>query len=219
VTTAESAPLIAPTTRWWLGWLLAPATILVIVVGAVLLLMTPLWMHSSIPAAGGGLPGYTGPEALDLSDRTVGQLIFGPGTFEGFTADEVAHLRDARLVLYLFLVPAAFSLVLVVSTLLRRGADPRAWRAVAQGGKILVVGAVVLGVIGALAFGAAFTLFHQIFFPGGNWTFPPDSTLIRLYPYAFWQLTAAALGVLCVAAGTAVWFYARRRAARLEARP
>jgi hypothetical protein len=211
--------LTAPTTRWWPGWLLPPATILVILVGAVLLLMTPLWMHFSIPAAGGGLPGYTGPEALDVSDRTVGQLLFGPGTFEGFTADEAAHLLDARMLLYVFLVAAGASLVLLVASLLRRRTDPRVWRAVARGGKVLVVGVVVLGVIGALAFGAAFTLFHQIFFPGGNWAFPPDSMLIRLYPYAFWQMTSVALGVLCLIGGGLAWFIGRRNAKRLEARP
>ena len=73
----------------------------------------------------------------------------------------------------------------------------------------------MIGVIGYFAFDTLFTLFHEVFFPQGNWEFPVDSNMIRLYPYAFWQLTAVALGVLCVIGGGAAWFVARRRAARL----
>jgi hypothetical protein len=39
--------------------------------------------------------------------------------------------------------------------------------------------------------------------------------MIRLFPYAFWQLTAAALGMLSVIGGGLVWWLARRRAASL----
>ena len=229
VTTAEeAAPALAAvrsrTSPWWIGWLVPPATILVILVGAVLLLMTPLWMHPALAAVGNGEA-----TTLDVSDRTVAELLLGPGTFQIvtgknfgpmiFAPDEAAHLRDARLVLYLFLVPAAISLVFLMATVMRRGRDARVWRGIARGGKALVVATIVLGIVGVLAFGAAFTLFHQIFFPGGNWEFPPDSALIRLYPYAFWQLTSVALGVLCIAGGSVAWLVGRRRAAKLAARP
>jgi uncharacterized membrane protein len=65
------------------------------------------------------------------------------------------------------------------------------------------------------AFEAAFTLFHEIVFPGGNWAFSADSLLIRLYPEQFWELTAAALGILASLGALVVWLVARRRAAAL----
>jgi hypothetical protein len=59
-------------------------------------------------------------------------------------------------------------------------------------------------------------MFHRILFPGGNFSFPADSLLIQLYPYAFWQLSAGALGVLGIVGGLVVWWLARRRARSLE---
>lgn len=219
---------VARPARDWLSWLLAPATALVVIVVGVLLLTTPLWMHFAIPAAGGGLPGYPIEASLVASDRTVRQLL-GQGDFLIsvecpstqtcppqellFTVAEAAHLRDARAVLYVFVALAVASLVFVLAALVHRPQDARRWRAVARGGAGLAVGAVVVGVVGFLAFDAALELFHRVFFPGGNWEFPADSNMIRLYPYAFWQLTATALGVLCVIGGGLVWWLARRRAA------
>lgn len=174
--------------------------------------MTPLWMHVAMTAVGSPFP-------FHISDRTVAELLFGPGTFAPFSADEAAHLRDARVVLYAFLGLAVLSVAFLALAARRSRHEVRFWQALRRGGAALVVGTVVLGVIGFFAFDIGFELFHRIFFPGGNWSFDPDSNLIRLYPYAFWQLTAGALGVLCVAAGAAIWLYARKRATRLEARP
>ena len=217
----------------WLSWLLPPATMLVIVVAAVLVLTTPPWMHRAIPAADGGLPGGSTEQVLMASDQTVNELLFGPGTFQIqppcppgafcglaslYKPDEIAHLRDARAVLYLFVSLAAAAAVLIGAALVRAPRDPRRWRAIARGGAGLAVGVVVLGAFAIVAFDTAFELFHRIFFPGGNWAFPADSNMIRLYPYAFWQLTAVALGGLCIILGGATWWIGRHRAASLEAR-
>lgn len=218
---------VAGRSRDWLSWLLPPATALVVVVLGVLLLTTTVWMHFAIPAGGGGLPGYPLEASLVASDRTVRQLL-GQGDFlisvecPGtqtcppqevlYTDAEAAHLRDARTVLYVFIGLAVAALVLVIAALVHRPHDARRWRAVARGGAGLAIGSVVVGVVGFVAFDPLFELFHRVFFPGGNWEFPADSNMIRLYPFAFWQLTAAALGVLCVIGGGLVWSLARRRA-------
>ncbi len=208
-----------------LSWVLPFATALVIVVVAVLALTTPPWMHFALGASGLGL----GPNSLRVSDQTVNQLVFGPGDFENisscfstcvgnslvYTYSEAAHLRDARSLLWIGIVLAVLSAGLIAAALIHRPKDARRWRAVARGGAGLAVGAVVVGVVGYFAFDTLFVLFHEVFFPGGNWEFPPDSNMIRLYPYPFWELTALALGVLCVVGGGAVWFVARRRARAL----
>ena len=208
--------------RGWLGWLLPPATALVVIVVAVLVLTTPLWMHGALRQSGSTQAFATPEQAFSFSDPTVNQLLFGGDFYidlgDGYTfytADEAAHLRDARAVLYLFVALALAALVLIVAALVHRPTDARRWRAVVRGAAGLAVGTVVVGIVGFLVFDAAFELFHRVFFPGGNWEFPADSNMIKLYPYAFWQLTAAALGVLCVVGGGGVWWFARRRASRL----
>lgn len=179
----------------------------------LLLLMTPIWTHFAMSASAGTQA--IQPLAFRLSDRTVAELLLGPGTFSDFTADEAGHMRDVRLVLYVFLALAVGSAGLLAWSVRRHSSDPRIWRSISRGGAALAVTLVAVGTFAALAFGIAFELFHRILFPGGNWTFPADSLLIRLYPYGFWQFSAAAFGVLGIVGGLIVWFVARRRARAL----
>lgn len=216
-----------------LGYLMPPATMLTILALSLLMLLTPLWTHWAVGASGGSLRYGTPDQVLAVSDQTVTELLAGPGTFQivrpcddlsscafssVYTLDEIAHLRDVRLVLWAFVGLALASVILVGAALIRHPRDAARWRAITRGGGVLTVLIVVLGVVGALAFEPAFELFHRLLFPGGNWAFPADSNLIRLYPYAFWQLSAAAFGLLGGLGGAIVWFLGRRRAASLGAR-
>jgi integral membrane protein (TIGR01906 family) len=195
---------------------------------ALLLLLMPVFMHPALDAAGAPVQlGLSAFQAHALSDRTVAELLLGPGTFtfagpDGtpfYDGSEAGHLRDVRLVLYGFLVLAALSLGGVVLAAIRGRSDPQVWMAVARGGAGLVATVAVLGIFAVLAFNVAFELFHRLLFPGGNWQFDPGSQrLVQLYPLAFWQLTAAAMGVLAVSGGLVVWVLARRRGRRLERR-
>ena len=198
--------------------IIAPAAIVTIVAAALLLLMTPPWMHLALDVSGGSRALPTPAQAHALSDRTVLELFAGPGTFASFRADEAAHMRDVRAVLLGFLVAAAIAALFLVWSLWRGRRDAETWRALSRAGALIVVGVVVVGLLGALAFGLAFELFHRILFPGGNWSFPASSLLVRLYPLAFWQLSAAALGVLVALGGAAAWTVGRRRAHALAAR-
>jgi hypothetical protein len=200
------------------------ATILVIVVLALMPLLTPLFIHPALDAAGSaGLLGLDVASTRDVSDRTVVDLLSFSGSFsfEGpagapfFDASEQAHLGDARALLWVALVAGALSAVAIALALVRhRDPERRAiWRAVSRGGAVAATGTVIVGVIGALAFESLFTLFHQIAFPGGNRAFDPAfQRLVQLYPLGFWQIAAAALGVLVVFIGALVWWLGRAAA-------
>jgi hypothetical protein len=210
--------------RDWASYALVPATIVAILGVSLLVLMTPLWTHLALSTSGATVPGGVAGDAQAVSDRTVGVLLLG-GSFSAvlspagtpmYTADEAAHLDDVRLVLFLFLGMTLLAGGTIIAGLWRAPENARRWRAIARGGALLTIAVFVLGVIGALAFGIAFEVFHQLLFPGGNWAFPADSNLIRLYPYGFWQTSAFALGLLAGAAGAFAWYVGGRRAARIE---
>jgi uncharacterized membrane protein len=77
--------------------------------------------------------------------------------------------------------------------------------------------ALALGLIAALAFEQAFLLFHEVFFPQGNFLFDPaTSNLVRLYPDWYWQGITFRIGLsfIAVAAAVAVAASAGLRRAR-----
>jgi integral membrane protein (TIGR01906 family) len=205
--------------------LLVPvATMLAIGAVALLVLLTPLFVHAALDLAGApAAVGLSPTQAHEYSDRTVSELLIGPAIFEFsapdgsafYTADERAHMRDVRAVLFGFLGPAAVATVVLTIIAVRRRGDRLAVKAIGRGGLALAIGTVVIGAIAAVAFDAAFEFFHWLLFPGGNFSFDPTSQrLVQLYPYAFWQLSAAALGALLVIGGGLTWLLARWRAAR-----
>jgi integral membrane protein (TIGR01906 family) len=215
---------------FWLGSVayvvVALATAVVIVAGALLALLTPLYLHPALDASrSAAFLRVTQEEAHRLSDLTVGELLAGPGTF-GFAGPdgspfsdpaEAAHMRDVRLVLFGFLALAGLSALLLVAAAARWGRQPPTWRAIGRGGGVLAAAIAVAGVFAVVAFDRAFELFHQVLFPGGNWAFDPSrERLVQLYPLPFWQLTSAVFGVLTIAGGLAVWWLAARGSRRLE---
>ena len=195
------------------------ATILGILAVALLPLLTPWAMHAFLDSAQSAawLATDTGTTHA-LSDHTVNELLFGPGTFsfDGpggtpfYDTSEVAHLDEARTLLWLLFGIAALAVLGVAVALVRSSSPANIVHAIGLGGAVTVVGVVILAVVGLFAFDPLFELFHRVFFPGGNWAFDPRTErLVQLYPFAFWQVTAAALGVIAGLLGVLVWLTAR----------
>jgi hypothetical protein len=186
---------------------------------ALLVMLTPWSVHIALDSGGSAAALGTSADVTHrLSDETVRDLVLG-GDFavvaDGgalYTPAEVGHLGNARLVLYAFLVVAAACAAIVLSALVRRADRASAWRAIGRGGAGLAVVVLALGIIGLVAFGPAFELFHRIFFFGGNWAFDPGtSTLVRLYPQAFWVAASAMLGGFALGLGLLTWAATRIR--------
>jgi hypothetical protein len=199
-------------------------TILAIIAIAILPLLTPIFIHPALDAADSAR--WLGVEpavAHRMSDRSVTELVVGPGTFafDGpvelgpgpfYDRAERGHLADARMLLWICLVAGAVSMVGLGVLLARATGERRraAWRTVSGAGATAAIAVVVLAIVSLVAFDALFTLFHQVFFPGGNWAFDPArQRLVQLYPFAFWQIAAGAFGVLVLALGMATWWLAR----------
>ena len=122
-----------------------------------------------------------------------------PSNTQFFTDDEVAHMRDVRAVFRGAEVGAALALFVAavrVARARRRGDALRLVRA----GFLIAAGVVTaIGLAAAVAFDQLFLLFHEVFFPQGNFLFAPDSNLIRLYPEWYWQGITAGVGVSFIA--------------------
>ena len=67
-----------------------------------------------------------------------------------------------------------------------------------------------------VAFDTLFEVFHQLFFAGGSYTFDPATErLVQLFPFAFWQESAVALGVVAIVVAIVVAVFAERHAGRV----
>ena len=125
----------------------------------------------------------------------------GPGVLL-FTVDESQHMADVRHVFIgaeIAAVCALLSLVILGRAVARRGAVAVA--ALARDASLVAAVAVaVLGVAAALAFDSLFLAFHELFFPQGNFLFPPDSNLIAMYPDQYWYETTIRIGAAFVGA-------------------
>jgi len=86
---------------------------------------------------------------------------------------------------------------------------------VSRAGATTAIVVVVLGIISVVAFDTLFTLFHQVFFPGGNFAFDPETQrLVQLYPFGFWRIAAGSLGLMVFVIAVLVWLLGRESSRR-----
>lgn len=192
----------------------------------VLGLFTPLYLHAALRFAdSAGILGLSQSVTQALSDRTVRELVLGPARFDFpiapggprfYDAAESAHLRDAAGLLHGFLAVVALGALALLLVLVPGRRDPGIWRAVAGGAAVLAGVVAAAGVFFAVAFDAAFTLFHEIFFPQGDWSFNPLSErMVQLYPTRFWELLSMTLALVVLVLCAVVWGAATSRARTL----
>lgn len=187
--------------------LVAVATIVTIVALAVLVFFNPVWVTFEQGRTGADrLTGYTLEEIRALTGQILAEMVVGPATFEMivqgqpvFDAKERAHLADVRGVLIglavLTLVAVGFLAVAF------RAAPPRrwVWAGVAGGTAGLGMAVVILGILFAAFFDAAFDLFHRLFFGAGSYSFDPlTQRLVQVFPEEFWFETSLALAVVLI---------------------
>jgi len=115
---------------------------------------------------------------LFLQDK--GELV------SGFTAEETSHLEDVRIVMKTIDYILYFLLLFISIVLIYYRKDKTFIREILLYGGISSVILTTLTLLSSLLlFNVVFTLFHQLFFPQGNWAFPADSLLIQTFPLEF----------------------------------
>jgi integral membrane protein (TIGR01906 family) len=206
------------------------AATLVIVALAILPYLSPAWVSfGQSRAQAEAWTGFTTEQLGTVTNEILADLVLGPPDFD-VTLDGVPvlkpsereHMRDVRGVFFgFFVVAAAGGVVLVALFLAARGAVARRrlWHRLERTGLAVVAGTLVLGVGGLLFFDAAFTLFHEVFFPGGNWLFDPRTDrLVQLFPESFWVESTIAVGITVIGLALLLVVVARWRGRALASR-
>jgi integral membrane protein (TIGR01906 family) len=103
---------------------------------------------------------------------------------------EIGHMVDVKVVADAFQT-VLWILILVVLgglILLLGWPESRAQgaKAIRYGGLLTVIMVIVVMIFMGVAWGLAFTVFHNLFFDSGTWTFLYSDSLIRLFPEQFW---------------------------------
>lgn len=216
---------------WPIGLLFGLSLALVITLAGPLLLFTPLF--TSVLQARHGVPGAFDTSQAEV-DRVTGEILgdlFVGGSFDAaFEGDasllndrERSHMGDvSRLVQLLVGITLVAVLVAVVTGLLLRREPERQGRIMVITAGAIGAVALVLALVFAVAFDAAFLAFHQVFFPPGTYLFEPGSKLITLFPGGFWFDASLAAGGAIILTALAVAVIGLRRlrgASQTPARP
>ena len=201
---------------------------LVIVALAILPFLNPVWVSfAQDRSQAQAWTGFTTEQLAAVTNPILVDLVVGPPDFD---VDPGRGRRPQRR----RASPHARRAGRVLRVLRRRGrrrrgpgarcSSPRAglrpgrrfWRRLERTGIVIVAVTVVGGVLGLLFFDSAFILFHEIFFPGGNYLFDPGTDrLVQLFPQQFWVESTIGVGVVVIVLALALSWVARRRARAL----
>jgi integral membrane protein (TIGR01906 family) len=209
--------------------LISVATALAIVAVTLPLFLNPAWVaFEQGRSQASAWTGYAEPELRAATDAILADLVFGPPAFDVEVGGvpvlgerERTHMRDVRSVFIGFFAATVVLIgaALVIAIRRRGNARVESWRAIRGGALGLVVVLVALGGAALIAFDVLFEVFHRIFFAGGTYLFDPTTErLVQLFPFAFWQETAIAVGVACVALAAVVALVSTMRIAALTTR-
>ena len=199
----------------------AAATMLTLLGISVGLFFNPAWVAFEQDRSRADLwTGYPPQTVHAVTTSVVAEIFVGPGSFAQtaagapvFNARERAHMADVRRIVVAFALLVLAGILILLLGGVRWHSRPWFWDAVARGAAVLAVGAVVLGAAFTFAFDQAFTLFHEILFPAGTWTFDPAADrLVQLFPDQFWTETSVAIAVVGLAVTLGTWAVARRMA-------
>jgi len=206
------------------------ATAVVILAVAIPLFLNPWWVgFEQGRAEAAAWTGYSDPVLGQVTDSVLADLVIGPPDFDVavdgvpvLDERERAHMRDVRTVFAGFFALAIILAIVggVVAWRRRRSAALRraSWEAVLGGAVGLIAALVIGGIIALVAFDTLFEVFHQLLFPGGSYDFDPSTEkLVQLFPFAFWQESAIAVGVVAIVIAVIVALVAYRRSTRATA--
>ena len=130
-----------------------------------------------------------------------------------YTSLETAHLQDVKEVMgwadALFLISVL--LLFLFSWHFKINYNQLKLGKIMQtAGLISLFAAGLVLLLMLLSFQFIFTLFHQLFFPQGNWQFAADSLLIQTFPGSFFTAIGLKIFFIAISFSAIIYFIARR---------
>jgi len=130
------------------------------------------------------------PQAAVEVIHLLEELRLPGGELALYNTREIGHMLDVKNVADTFQTVMWLLLIVVVVGLVYLLPQPETRLdgalALHRGGLLTVIIVIAVMVFIGLAWTAAFTLFHNLFFTSGTWTFNYSDSLIRLFPEQFW---------------------------------
>ncbi|MEX2011805.1 MAG: DUF1461 domain-containing protein [Chloroflexota bacterium] len=206
----------------------AVATAIVVLALAIFLFLNPVWVSfEQGRSQAAAWTGFSPAELRTATDAILADLVFGPPDFDVeiggqpvLDVRERGHMADVRGVFLGFGVLALVSVVTLAAAHRVGRGEAAFWRPVRSGAIGIAAAVVALGLVGLLAFDAAFEVFHRLFFAGGNYTFDPATDrLVQLFPYQFWIETSFAVGAVVLVLAAVAASIAQRRLGMSPSRP
>lgn len=206
------------------SWLITISLPFVIIMFAVRILFTPLFLRIeyNFPGFPPDSYGFTTEDRLRwgidsmnyLFDRTntksFSDLKFEDGS-NIYNDREISHMIDVKVLLQkmlnIFYVILGIYFLFYITSLKNKN-YLYFYKGLSRGGW-LTIGLITIIIAGiVISFDQLFTLFHKLFFTGETWLFNYSDTLIRLFPMRLWQDAFIMMGVIsliisfvCVSAG------------------
>lgn len=207
---------------WIIRVLIALSVPLLLFIGSIRIVMTPLFLQFEYTRPG-FLPdpyGFSTEDRLQYGPYGVNYILNGEDisflgdlTLPGakcwpaqpantvcamFNERELQHMVDVKIVAQAAFTIAVIDLIFVMGTFLVLWRPYKRHLLIAlRDGSLMTLGAIVAIIVAAfVAWDAFFNLFHALFFTDGTWQFLYSDTLIRLYPEQFWFEAAIVVGGL-----------------------
>ncbi|MEA2661667.1 MAG: hypothetical protein QOH08_1239 [Chloroflexota bacterium] len=152
---------------------------------------------------------------VDLHQRTLAYVLgnapelprFATTPQPLFDENERSHMADVRAVFGATKIAFVAGLIVALAVLWRTDRAARA-RLVRNAALAAGIGVSVIAIAAAVSFDQLFLLFHEVFFPQGNFLFAPGSNLLTVYPDPYWygvtlRLAIAFIGAMALIAGAA----------------
>ena len=199
----------------------------IILMGGVRLIMNPAFAELEYDRASFPLDPY-GMETLErkqwagysiryLTNNEPIDYLGNLQTFQGqkiFTESELSHMVDVKDVVQGSLIAWYIVIGLSVAILgwfLIMGQWSSLRQSIQAGGWVTLGFIVALLIFLLVSFDTLFTRFHQLFFADGTWLFDESSTLIRLFPFVFWQDAFALVLIFTLVVGILLVLITRKR--------